>query len=88
MPVVLFIMVVLGIMFGTQVDWPWQVAAVFAFYTIMESPMVRSMELGAIIPMVLGVYFLGGMLIGDISWFIQVGHESMHWSMVNPFVAK
>lgn len=84
MPVLLFISVVLGVAFGTQVGWPWQLGAVVAFYFIMESPPVRAMEIGAIIPLALGIYFIGGMIIGDISWLVQTW-DSSSIEYTNPF---
>jgi len=87
MPVVLFICFVGGVIFGTQLEWPWQLAAVFLFYMIMESPYVRSMEIGAILPYIMGIWFLIGVFVGDILWFIQTGAwENFNFS--NPFVVN
>jgi len=79
---------VIGIVFGTQMVWVYQIAAVAIFYAMMESPIVKAMEIGAMIPYMFGMAFLIGMIIGDISWFIQIVHETMDWTMGNPFVAK
>lgn len=84
MPLVMIIFFVVGIIFGTQFEWVYQVAAVFVFIGIMESSYVRSMEIGAIIPYLFGISFLIGMLIGDISWAIQTNAwETMNFK--NPF---
>ncbi len=87
MIVLIFIAGILGIVFGTQFTWEWQIGAAVAFYIIMESPQVRSMEIGAIIPMAFGIYFLGGMIIGDISWFIQTW-DTQSIEYTNPFIVN
>lgn len=77
MYIVIFVSTLLGIAVGV----------VLVFWAIMESPAVRGMELGAIVPMAIGVYFIGGMVIGDISWFIQTW-DSNPIEYTNPFIVN
>jgi len=51
-----------GIIFGTQLSIIWQATAFVAYIFYMKSDHVRYMEIGAIIPMLLGIVFFIGVL--------------------------
>lgn len=76
-----------GIIFGTHLPIGFQLVAFFAGIWYLNTDGVRGMEIGAIIPMMIVICFYAGMVIGDISWFIQTdAYHNINW--INPFVIK
>ena len=60
---------------------------VIVFIVYMSSSYVARMEIGALIPYILGILFILGMIIGDISYFIQTdAQEFKDLNISNPFV--
>ena len=87
MPIVLGILFIIGVVFGTQMEWPWQVAAIFVGYGYLNSRYVASKEIGGILDMLFVAAFMVGMIVGDISWVIQTSAWE-NWDFGNPFIVK
>ena len=78
---------VVGVIFGTQLVWVWQVAAVFLAITYFNSSHYSRLEIGGIVPAVIAFWFFIGMIVGDISWAIQT--EAWNdWDIGNPFTVN
>ena len=91
MPVVFFIVLIAsgfgGIAVGTSLGLAWQVAIFAGILVWLQSDSVTRLEVGAIVPMTLGVVFIIGMIIGDVSYMIQSDIIS-DWNLTNPFIVK
>jgi hypothetical protein len=81
------ILFVIGVVVGTQIAIAWQFVAIIIFILYMNSGEVAAMEIGSVLPLILGVSFFGGCLVGDISWLFQT--EAWNTSNIgNPFLVK
>jgi hypothetical protein len=64
-----------GIIIGTQLPLWVQGILLIAVILLNRSWAVRGLEIGAIAYFVIGMALIGGMVVGDISYFIQTGME-------------
>jgi len=67
-----------GIIFGIQFEWTWQLMSIFVWITIISVGPWEEMEV--LFPYIVMICFYVGMIIGDISWFIQTdGSVTFDW---------
>ena len=78
---------IIGIAVGTAAPL-WAQAIIFLVIVLyLSSSSVAAMEIGAIIPIMFGIFFIGGMIIGDISYIFQTGGIDFK-GIPNPFVVS
>ena len=90
MPLFLLVLVLSGIggiAVGTSIGLAWQVAIFIGILYWFTTDMVTSLEIGAIAPMLLGLVFIAGMVIGDVSYLLQTD-TIVDWNLTNPFIVK
>ena len=91
MPVIFFAFLVgsfvVGIAFGTSLALVWQLLTFVSILWWLNSDSVRRMEIAGIVPMMLGVVFIAGMVIGDVSYLVQTDTIG-DFNLTNPFIVK
>ena len=60
-----------GIIFGIQIDLAWQFASIVVWIMIINWGPWQEME--ALLPLWICIAFYFGVIIGDVSWFVQTG---------------
>jgi len=67
-----------GIIFGIQVDLPWQFASILVWVAVINWGPWQEME--GLFPYFVCICFYFGVIVGDISWFIQTdGAVTFDW---------
>ena len=69
-----------GVIFGTQVIFAWQFASIVVWIAILNLGPWDKDEMFVIFPFFVCVAFYVGVIVGDISYFIQTGGQvSFDW---------
>jgi len=77
----------LGIVAGTQASLFVQGIALVFYIMYMNSKKVKRMEIGALIPLAMGIIFFVGIIAGDISYMFQTDSIT-RMNFDNPFVVQ
>lgn len=79
---------IVGIIFGTHAPLWLQGGALVIALLYVNSSYFKNLELGALYPWALIIWFFIGVFIGDISWVFQT-EAYKNWEFIrNPFIVK
>ena len=87
MKIIIFPLIV-GIIFGTHTPLWLQGGTLVIALLYVNSSYFKNLELGALYPWALIIWFFIGVFIGDISWVFQT-EAYKDWEFIrNPFIVK
>ena len=70
-----------GLIFGIQMEIAWQFASIVVWVMIISWGPWEEMEI--LLPLIVAIAFYAGVIVGDISYFLQVDHSSLSLDWIN-----
>lgn len=78
-----------GVIIGTQAPLWIQGILFVGVIVLLRSWLVRQLEIGALAYWTIGAAFIAGMVVGDISYVMQIGIQNVfNFDIPNPFKVR